>query len=165
MTPADYLIVAVCVASALVGVWRGFAREALSLLTLLIAIWLAWRFASVIEPYFGAWAGAPDVRVWAARVAVFIVVLIIGGVITWLARTLIRHSGLSGLDRLLGAAFGVVRAGVLIGLAALVLDFAGLDQDPWWRDARFKPYADRIAAAVLYYAELGNRYLSEQQPV
>jgi membrane protein required for colicin V production len=137
----------------------------LSLLTLLAAIWLAWRFAWVVEPYLGEWAGAPDARVWAARIVVFVLVLIVGAVASWLARTLVRHTGLSSVDRLLGAAFGIVRAAVIVGLAVIVLQFTGLDQDPWWQQARFRHYAERVAAGVRYYAELGNRYLREQQVV
>jgi membrane protein required for colicin V production len=165
MTPADYVILLLVVVSALAGLWRGFTVEALSLITLLAAIWVAWTFAGRMEPLLGDWAGAPpEVRLWAARVIIFVVTLVVGGLVSWLARKLIRHTGLSGLDRLLGGAFGVVRAAVVVGLAVLVLRFAELDGEPWWQQARLKPYADQIAAAVQYYAELGARYL-QRQPV
>jgi membrane protein required for colicin V production len=72
---------------------------------------------------------------------------------------------LTGLDRTLGGAFGLVRAAVLVGLAVLVLQFVGLDQEPWWQEARLRPYAERAATAVKYYAELGTRYLQEQPVV
>lgn len=163
LTAVDFLIIGLIVVSAAFGFWRGFTREALSLLTLLAAIWLAWRFGWVVEPYLGEWAGAPEARIWAARVVVFVLVLIVGAVASWLARTLIRHTGLSGIDRLLGALFGVARAAVIVGLAVIALQFTGLEQDPWWQQARFKAYGERIAAGIRYYAELGDRYLREQQ--
>ncbi len=167
MTPADYVILFLCLASALIGLWRGFTAEAMSLLTLLVSIWLAWAFAGRFEAMLGSWVGAsPEVRIWAARVVVFVLALLVGGLISWLARKLIRHTGLSGLDRLLGAGFGVLRAVVLVGLAVIVMEFLGLQQEPWWQEARLKPYADHAAAAVKYYAELGNRYLQglEERP-
>jgi membrane protein required for colicin V production len=163
MTPADYVIIVLCVISAGFGFWRGFTKEALSLLTLLAAIWLAWRFAWVIEPYLGDWAGAPEVKIWAARAVVFVLVLGVGALASWLARTLIRHTGLSGLDRLLGGVFGLVRGALIVGLVVIVLEFTGLDQNPSWQQARLKVYGDRIAAGIRYYAELGNRYLREQE--
>jgi hypothetical protein len=49
---------------------------------------------------------------------------------------------------------------VLVGLAVIVLEFSGMDQDPVWQQARLRPYADRAAAAVRYYAELSNHYLA-----
>jgi membrane protein required for colicin V production len=160
MTPADYVILFICLASAIIGLWRGFTAEALSLLTLLVSIWLAWAFAPRFEPMLGSWGGAsPEIRLWAARVVIFILALLAGGLISWVARKLIRHTGLSGLDRLLGAGFGLLRAVVLVGLAVIVMQFLGVEQEPWWQQSQLKPYADRAAAAVKYYAELGNRYL------
>jgi membrane protein required for colicin V production len=162
MTPVDYVIVFLVLVSSLVGIWRGFTTEALSLVTLLAAIGLAWTFAGAVEPALGNWVSEAEVRLWAARFIIFVSVLLIGGLVSWLARKLVRHSGLTGLDRTLGAAFGLLRAAVVVGLAVIVLQFAELDQEPWWQEARLRPYAERVAVAVKYYAELGTRYLQEQ---
>ena len=48
---------------------------------------------------------------------------------------------------------------IAIGLVVIVLQYVELDGESWWQDARLKPYAERIAEAVRYYAELGTRYL------
>jgi membrane protein required for colicin V production len=165
MTPVDYLVIGLCIVSAGLGFWRGFTREALALLTLLAAIWLAWRFAWVVEPYLGDWAGAPEARLWAARAIVFVLVSIIGSVASWFARKLIHVTGLSSMDRLFGALFGAARGALLFGLAVIVLEFTGLHQDAWWQQARLKVYGERIAAGIRYYTELGNRYLRDQQLV
>jgi membrane protein required for colicin V production len=165
MTPIDYVILLLTLVSVVVGVWRGFTTEALSLITLLAAIALAWTFAGALEPSLGSWVSAVEVRLWTARVIIFVAVLVIGGLVSWLARKLVRHTGLSGLDRTLGAGFGLLRAALLIGLAVIVLQFAELDQESWWQGARLRPYAESVAAAVKYYAELGTRYLQEQPAV
>jgi membrane protein required for colicin V production len=164
MTPVDYVILLLTLVSVVVGVWRGFTTEALSLFTLLAAIALAWTFASALEPSIGSWVAAAEVRLWTARVIIFVAVLVIGGLVSWLARKLVRHTGLSGLDRTLGAGFGLLRAALLIGLAVIVLQFAELDQESWWQGARLRPYAESVAAAVKYYAELGTRYWQGQPP-
>jgi membrane protein required for colicin V production len=159
MSPGDLLIVLSCVLSAGIGVWRGFVKEALSLLTLLAAIWLAWRFAGLIAPKLGNWAANADVRIWTARVIVFVFAIVVGAVASWIARQLIRYTGLSGVDRLLGGAFGFARGVLIVGLMVLVLDFFELDQDDWWQGARLRPYAEQVAAVVKKYAELGTRYV------
>ena len=161
MTPVDYVIVILTLASMLVGVWRGFTTEALSLLTLLAAIGLAWTLAGALEPSLGGLAEAEEVRLWLARFIIFLIVLIVGGLVSWLARKLVKGTGLSGLDRTLGAVFGLLRAAVLVGLAVIVLQFAEVDRENWWQEARLRPYAERVADAVKYYAELGTRYLEE----
>jgi membrane protein required for colicin V production len=159
MTPVDYFILLVLVLSAGVGFWRGFVKESLSLLTLLVAIWIAWRFGALIAPKLGNWAADPEVRLWVARAIVFVFALLLGSLVSWVARQLIRHTGLSGIDRMLGAAFGLARGVLIVGLLVLVLDFLELDQDGWWQSARFRPYAEQVAAAVKKYAELGTRYV------
>jgi membrane protein required for colicin V production len=78
---------------------------------------------------------------------------------------LIKHSGLSSFDRLLGAAFGLARGAVFIGLGVILIEFLGLGQEAWWEQARLRPYAERAAAAVKYYAEIGTRYLQHQGAV
>src|SRR6476661_2189545 len=159
MTPVDYLIVLVLVVSVAVGFWRGFVKEALSLLTLLVAIWLAWRFAALVEPKLSNWAADQEVRIWIARGFIFALVLVVGALASWVARQLIRHTGLTGVDRMLGGAFGFARGVLIVGLLVLALDFLDLDQDGWWQSARFRPYAEQVAAAVKKYAELGTRYV------
>jgi membrane protein required for colicin V production len=162
MSWVDLLIVFVCLASAGFGLWRGFAKEALSVVTWLAAIWLAWRFSWTVEPVLGNWVAAPELKIWLARVVIFVIVILLGGLIAWLIRELIRHTGLSGTDRMLGSLFGLVRGVLIVGLVVIGLQLSGLDSDPWWQQARLKPYGERIAAGIRYYAELGGRYLEEE---
>lgn len=163
MVWADALIVLICVASGAFGFWRGLAKEALSLATWLAAIWIAWRFTWLVEPWLGEWLAQPELKVWTARAILFVIVLIAGGIAAWLARTLIRATGLGGTDRTLGALFGLARGVLIVGLLVLAMRFGDIDQDPWWQQARLKPFGDRVAAGIVYYAELGSRYIEEQE--
>jgi len=165
MSWVDWLIIVAFVVSAGFGMWRGFAKEALSVITWLAAIWLAWRFAWSVEPMLGEWQSAPELKIWAARAIVFLTVMIIGGLVAWLVRELVRHTGLSSTDRLLGGLFGLVRGALVFGLAVIALQLSGLDQDPWWQQARLKPYGDQIAEGIRYYAELGGQYLQQRDIV
>ena len=162
MTWVDYAILAVCLASTAYGFWRGFAHEALAIASWLAAIWVAWRFAFVIEPMLGEWVEAPELRVWAARTMLFVIVLALGGLVSWFVRTLVRHTGLSGTDRMAGAVFGLARGVLIVGLAAIVLELAGLSQDPWWQQSMLKPWSERVASGIRHYAALGSRYLDGQ---
>ena len=158
----DYALVAICLCSAAFGYWRGFAREAIALATWLAAIWLAWRFAFVVEPMLGEWSSATELKTWAARGVVFVIILAIGGLAGWLVRTLVQHTGLSGTDRTVGALFGLGRGVLIVGLVAIVLELAGLDQDVWWQESTLKPYGERVASGIRHYAALGSRYLEAQ---
>lgn len=165
MSWVDWLIIVAFVVSSGFGVWRGFAKEALSVVTWLAAIWLAWRFAWALEPMLGDWQSAPELRIWAARAIVFIAVMIVGGIVSWLMRELVRHTGLSGTDRLLGGLFGALRGALIFGLVVIALQLSGLDQDPWWQQAYLKPYGDQIADGIRYYAQIGGQFLQEREIV
>ena len=160
---ADYAIVIICTASAVFGLWRGFVKEAFSLVTWLVAIFLAWKFAWVLEPMLGEWIAEPGLKLWAARAGILVLVLIAGGVLGWLVRAVVHTTGLGGMDRLLGGAFGFARGVVIVGLAVIGLELAGLDGDPWWQEARLRPLSNRAADAIRYYGSLGGEYLREQE--
>ena len=161
MAWVDYLIIAVLLLSAALGIWRGFVKEALALVTWLAAIWLAWRFSWMAQRLFASWSAPDQVQLWAARGLVFVLVLVAGGLIAWLFSKLVKHSGLSGTDRLLGGFFGAARGVVLIGVAVIALEYLGLAQNPWWQESRLGPYGDRVAAGLKHYAALGNAYVRD----
>ena len=158
MTWIDYAIIAICVASAAFGYWRGFVKEAIALATWLLAILLAWQGAWLIEDRLGDWESAPELRVWAARAIIFVAVLVIGGVLAWMLRTLIRGTGLSSTDRSLGTIFGCARGVLLVGLLAILVDAVDVAGRDWWAGARLRPFSEQVAEGILYYADLGSRY-------
>lgn len=162
MSWIDIVIVVIAAASCLFGIWRGFAKEAIALVTWLAALWLAWQAAWVVEPRLGEWAGAPELRIWAARAIIFVGVLIVGGLISWLLRAVVRSTGLSSTDRSLGGLFGLLRAALLVGLMTIGIQYLELDQESWWQSARLRTFSENMAEGIRYYVALGGQYLEEQ---
>jgi membrane protein required for colicin V production len=148
MTVLDYIIVGVVLFSAVAGVIRGFLREICSLVTWVLAVWLAWRFGPLLEPHLGGALASEGVRHWAARVPIFILVLMVGAAVGALISQFVRVSLFSGLDRMLGLLLGVLRGLVILGLAAMICHAVRLDQEPWWRGSRLVPYVESIANAL-----------------
>jgi membrane protein required for colicin V production len=161
----DLLLLALIVLSAGLGLWRGLVKEAMSLVTWLAAIWLAWRFGWLTNKVFEPWLDAPELQLWAGRFLIFLVVLIAGGLVSWLVTMLVRYSPLSGSDRALGGLFGLGRGALVIGLLAIVVEFAGFSEEAWWRSSKLRPYGEQIASGIRYYASLGSQYLREQDLV
>jgi membrane protein required for colicin V production len=162
MSWIDAVIVVIAIASCLFGIWRGFAKEAVALVTWLAAIWLAWQASWIVEPRLGSWQAAPELRVWAARAIVFVAVLIVGGLLAWLLRAVIRSTGLTSTDRSLGGLFGLFRAVLIIGLMTIGLQYFGLDTESWWQSARLRTFSENVADGIRYYVALGSQYFEEQ---
>lgn len=163
MNGADYLILIVLVFSMLLGMYRGFVRESVALLAWLCGLWLAWRYAPLVEPLLGGMLGEPPVRTWAARTLIVMAVVILGWIVAGLLGYLLRHSGLSvAVDRLLGMFFGAVRGGVVICAFVLLAQFAQLDQVKWWKKSTLLPYATECATWIQAFAETGMKLLEKQ---
>ena len=64
MQSADIAIILIVVLSALVGLVRGFLREAVAILTWIIAVLVAWRLGPNLEPHLGGLLAGSEVRPW-----------------------------------------------------------------------------------------------------
>lgn len=158
MNAADYLIVGVLLASMLLGMLRGFVREAVGLLSWLGGLWFAWRYAPELEPYLGGMVGQPPVSLWTARALILLGVLVIGWLIAGLLGYFLRHSALSVLvDRILGLVFGTVRGAVVIAVFVMLGEFVELNRVEWWKRSHMLPYASELASWIQNFAETGMR--------
>ena len=81
MTGADVLIALIVLGSTLLGLLRGFVREAVSLAFWIVAIWAAWKFGPSVEPHLGGLLADPKVAPWVGRLVVLMLVLLIGWLI------------------------------------------------------------------------------------
>jgi membrane protein required for colicin V production len=152
MNEADWAIVAVVALSVLLGVLRGFAREVLSLAGWVVGIWLAIRFASPLGrelPFDAPW---PEVRTALVALVIVLGSVLVAGLIGLIIGRLLSAVKLSGTDRLLGAAFGLIRALLIVLLVALFVGRTALAQQPLWRESILLPHVEaavRLAAPLL----------------
>ena len=135
--------------SAVVGIWRGFTFELLSL--------GGWFFAYVAARWLQPWAaselpiGEPGslLNHGAAFACVFIVALIVWGFVARGISALIKKTPLSPVDRLLGAAFGVLRAGLVLLVFATVIGYTPAARSPAWRESAGAAVLEAALQALL----------------
>jgi membrane protein required for colicin V production len=144
----DYCILAVFAISILIGILRGFTREALGIFTWVFAAWLAWAFADNLAPALEPRIAAPELRLFCAMAALFLGGLFICALATHLIALAVRNSLLSSTDRTLGGGFGLVRAAFLVGAFTLVAGTMGAPQETWWRDSMLIKRFDWLAAGI-----------------
>ncbi len=112
----DWLLLAALVLSMLVGLWRGFVLEVLALAGWVVAYFAAHWLAPMWAPHLPIGAAGSNLNFVAAFAITFIAVLVLWGLASRLVRLLINATPLRGVDRVLGALFGVVRgAGAAAG--------------------------------------------------
>lgn len=144
MTGADVLILVVLLGSILIGLMRGFVREAVSLTFWIIAIWAAWRFAPLVEPHLGGLLANPQIAPWVGRLVILVLVLLVGWVIGMLLGYFTRSIGLGPLDRVIGLLFGAARGMVLVGLLIIGGELLHLNEERWWGRSKLVPYGEMV---------------------
>ncbi len=155
MVIIDYLLIGVLALSALMGLFRGFIKEALSLVGWIVAVWGAWQFGPQAAARLPEFVDDPAVDLWIARLIIMIGVLFIAGVVIRVVSFVLEKTGLSGVNRLIGMVFGLARGVILVGVVVSLLKVTGFDADPWWRQSRLIPYAAPVADRLSDFATEG----------
>ena len=141
---ADVIIILVLLSSTLIGVLRGFVREAASLIFWIVAIWAAWKFGPLVVPHLGGLLADPKVAPWVGRLCVLVIVLLIGWIVSMLLGYFTRSLGLGAMDRVLGLLFGLVRGTVLVGLLIIGGELLHLNHEEWWNRSKLVPYGETV---------------------
>lgn len=144
----DWVILAVAVVSVIVGAVRGLFKEALSLVIWIAALIMASLFADDVSLSLARWITAESLRYPLAFAGLFLSVLLLGALIQRMVAMLVKATGLSGLDRVLGMLFGIARAVVLLVVAVAVLEpMVGLE--PWWLASMLVPHLLELQEQVM----------------
>ena len=145
MNLADYLVILAVLLSAVIGAVRGFLREAVAVVTLILAIFVAWTFADRLAPHLGGLLKSEPVATWAARAIIFFLVLLLGMAIGALLSYFVRLSLFSGMDRFLGFVFGLLRGVLMLGVFVILAQLVRLDGEKWWQSSKLMPYGESVA--------------------
>ncbi len=152
MSVVDIFIIVTIVISLLIGLFRGFIREILSLFSWLGALWLGYAYATLGASYLEPYITQPPLRVVVAFAAIFVAALIVFSIISYLLYRLLSIAGVSGVDRSLGMLFGLIRGFVIVSLLILAATFMDFTSQPWWKDALlvqyFNPVTDLIRSLL-----------------
>ena len=143
MTALDYAVVGVIVLSSAWGAWRGLVREVISLAGWVLAFIAANLLADPLAEALAGWIPNPDLRAIAAFAAVFVVTLTLVTLVAIALSKALKSSGLRGLDRTLGALFGLARGLFIAILFALVAGLTSFPQNPMWRASWSGPMLGR----------------------
>ena len=114
---ADLIISMVIVVSVIFAFYRGLLRELLGITSWILAgLGAVWSYDPLLKFFTNR---VEKVQTWtiASTITIALIILIVMTLINSHITRKLRKSALSGLDRLLGAVFGVFRAGLLVVLA------------------------------------------------
>jgi membrane protein required for colicin V production len=127
MNILDIVFLIVIILSVVFGILKGFIRELFSLAFFIIAVVLSFLFYFEAGNLFLKQIKNRNIANFAGFILIFVSILIIGSLVTFVIKKLFVIGPLKSIDRILGGVFGLLR-GVLIsailvfGLISFPLD-------------------------------------------
>jgi membrane protein required for colicin V production len=122
----DIVLLSVFGLSVLIGLWRGFVFEIVSLLGWVVAFVIANTLGPPLADFIPLGDPGSPLRLWAAYILVFVLVLLTCTLLARMLRALISATPLSFFDRLLGGIFGMARGAMILLVVAMLVSLS-----PW----------------------------------
>lgn len=139
MNAADYLILAILGISMVAALMRGLVSEVMSLAVWALALWISATTSGVFAGNFLSGIEQPAVRLGSAYISIFMLVLVLGGMLTWVIRRIVWKTGLSSTDRWLGALFGFMRGLLIVFAVVIFAGFTAIPKQPIWQQSLLLP--------------------------
>jgi membrane protein required for colicin V production len=140
----DYILITIVGLSMVLALLRGFVREVISLIGLVLAFLIASRISGPTGDYLGQWMPSSTVADIAGFALVFIIVMVVVGLVGGIIRKLVDLAALTATDRTLGIFFGAARGMLLIALCFLVYTSYTKPDAPWLKQSTLTPYAIQL---------------------
>jgi len=144
----DWMFLAILAVSVVVGLWRGLVLEVLSLLGWVAAWFAAQWLAPDVAPHVPVGRAGSALNFALAFVLAFLAALLVWALLARLLRLAIHATPLGAVDRVLGAAFGVARALVLMLVITTVVMLTSLAQSHAWRSSLGAAWLDKALGGI-----------------
>ncbi len=148
-TAVDIVVIAVILVSAVFAFVRGLTREALSLGSWLLAIYLSFTQYPRVTPFLESSFSNPMIRDFVAGIIIFAAVMLLLLPIGLYLRGFVKGEQVTAIDRSLGFVFGAARGYLLVAILYLIVAWLMPEekQPLWLREANTRP-------ALVYGANL-----------
>ncbi|MEJ2008545.1 MAG: CvpA family protein [Acidobacteriota bacterium] len=124
----DWVLATIVIASVLTAIWKGFVAELVALASLIVGLIIAAVGYERLAPLLGSITRSHEVALAVSFLLLFVGTLLVGAVVSAIARKLIRKAELQWFDRFLGGAFGLVRGLLFDCILLLVLMAFAIEQ-------------------------------------
>lgn len=157
---------AIVVASVAGGISKGFSREMIVLVSVVVGLILACWYFPAAGYFYADLVKTPDIANLLGFITIFVGCLVVGAVVSWLVGKFIQAVSLQWYDRFLGAAFGLLRGWLIGSILFMILTTFPVKLESV-RRARFAPQllvGARVISLVLP-KELKNKFLDGYQQI
>lgn len=145
----DWVLATIILVSVVTAIWKGFVAELISLAAAIAALIVAAVYYARLAPLLQGFTDSVTVARAASFIILFAAVLVMGAVVSLVARKLIRKVELQWFDRFLGGLFGLVR-GLLVDCILLLAMMAFAIQQGAVERSALAPYVTAGSRALAF---------------
>jgi membrane protein required for colicin V production len=146
VTFLDLLLALVILCSIVTGFTGGFARAGVGFCAVIAGLLFGFWFYGIPGAWIDSYFHSPTASNFLGFVVVFVAFVVFGSLIGALLAKIFRWTGLSWLDRLLGAGFGIVRGALIaVALVSVLVAFAPRPLPDWIVHSRLLPWVARAS--------------------
>ena len=140
----DLIVIIILTGSLLLGIIRGLIREILGLIAWVVSFWLGWKYGTSVGDYLVVWVKSEQISNYLGLGLVFLASLFALTIVSKVLHSQFRVSGLTVMNRLLGAVFGLARGLVFATLLLFVAQLTPAMDTKWYRKSELVPYLNPI---------------------
>jgi membrane protein required for colicin V production len=150
MNPFDMVVVAILGYCLILGLFKGFIREAASIAGIVGGFWAAYAAHDSFAPLFSGLFDTPAYQAMAAFISIFIIVCLVANLLGLLLRFLLRVVLLGALDRFFGGLLGALKGVILVSLVfTLLITFLPIGGKQMVADSYLAPYANAVSKTLV----------------
>ncbi|MBO5498157.1 MAG: CvpA family protein [Bacteroidales bacterium] len=155
------IILLICFIPALIqGFRKGFISQVIAIISIILGVWLSFRFSSSVSVWLAQYIQGSEQIMKLISFALILIAVIAG--LTVLGRLIegtFKLVMLGWLNRLLGVAFSLLKAGLVVGLAIMAFcslnnTFGLVSEDTLNQSVLFPPLKDLAYTVFPYLKEL-----------
>jgi membrane protein required for colicin V production len=166
LTKLDWFVLAILLVSMVGSFIRGFARELISLSAVIVGLMLASWYYHEVGSYLVPYVKTEDIASFCGFVAIFLLTLVVGGLLSLLVRNFLRFVDLQWIDRFMGLVFGLLRGCLISSILFMVLTTFPFQVESVEK-AQFAPYllVGARVVSILTPSTIKTKFLDEYQKI
>lgn len=151
MTTLDWIYLSLLGLSGVLGLWRGFMWEVMSLAGWFVAGTASIYGADFLSPHLAMTGLSDTLRYGLAFVLIFIASLILWSMLTSAIKSGVGAMGVGLLDRLFGAGFGLFRGALILTLFTILLTYTPIHSADFWQQSTAVAWCQQAAQSLKHY--------------
>lgn len=144
----DLILLVILGLTVLFGIMRGFVRQIIGILAVIVGLILAVNYYFVVSDFFSRWISSSTLSNFVAFIGIFIAVLCLGGILSFIFSKVIRGP-LKFVNHALGGGLGLLKGLLICGVIVFAMLVFPFKEDAL-KQSFLAPYCVRVTKAVIY---------------